>query len=429
MFILRRTKMRIQYSEDISILIILQTLWWGLNSQCEEPIESSKLDLSVTYDLPHFVSDTPIQKLLEFNGTVYVGAVDKLYALSKDLKKIHEYNTGPVHEGQDCSAPDPCSGCKNKPLNMNNTNMALLVETFYDLELFSCGSVGNGVCRRYLLEDGPLDAEITCMYSKKNKDSSHGCPDCLAGPSGTQILNVMSSGVVRFFVANSEPLDSTVPRLHHTISVRKMRETQDGFEFFSEQSYMDLAPGLRGNYPLRYVYSFQSGPYVYFLTVQREGGSLNAFHTRIIRMCSSDPEILRYVEMPFECIYSERRRKKRSVQVVFNVLQAAHVAKVGYDFQQEMGLKEGEDVLFAAFARSKPDSPEPTASSAVCLISITDINNFFRDFMQKGYTRKLSHFPGSEEKNFNQTTHSTNRTPTSPAFMWKHRASDTVLQF
>uniref|UniRef100_A0A673ITU9 Hepatocyte growth factor receptor n=1 Tax=Sinocyclocheilus rhinocerous TaxID=307959 RepID=A0A673ITU9_9TELE len=394
--------MRIQYSEDISILIILQTLWWGLNSQCEEPIESSKLDLSVTYDLPHFVSDTPIQKLLEFNGTVYVGAVDKLYALSKDLKKIHEYNTGPVHEGQDCSAPDPCSGCKNKPLNMNNTNMALLVETFYDLELFSCGSVGNGVCRRYLLEDGPLDAEITCMYSKKNKDSSHGCPDCLAGPSGTQILNVMSSGVVRFFVANSEPLDSTVPRLHHTISVRKMRETQDGFEFFSEQSYMDLAPGLRGNYPLRYVYSFQSGPYVYFLTVQREGGSLNAFHTRIIRMCSSDPEILRYVEMPFECIYSERRRKKRSVQVVFNVLQAAHVAKVGYDFQQEMGLKEGEDVLFAAFARSKPDSPEPTASSAVCLISITDINNFFRDFMQKGYTRKLSHFPGSEEKNFNQ---------------------------
>uniref|UniRef100_A0A672SLC3 Hepatocyte growth factor receptor n=1 Tax=Sinocyclocheilus grahami TaxID=75366 RepID=A0A672SLC3_SINGR len=393
---------RIQYSAAISILIILQTLWWGLNSQCEEPIESSKLDLSVTYDLPHFVSDTPIQKLLEFNGTVYVGAVDKLYALSKDLKKIHEYNTGPVHEGQDCSAPDPCSGCKNKPLNMNNTNMALLVETFYDLELFSCGSVGNGICRRYLLEDGPLDAEITCMYSKKNKDSSHGCPDCLAGPSGTQILNVMSSGVVRFFVANSEPLDSTVPRLHHTISVRKMRETQDGFEFFSEQSYMDLAPGLHGNYPLRYVYSFQSGPYVYFLTVQREGGSLNAFHTRIIRMCSSDPEILRYVEMPFECIYSERRRKKRSVQVVFNVLQAAHVAKVGYDFQQEMGLKEGEDVLFAAFARSKPDSPEPTASSAVCLISITDINNFFRDFMQKGYTRKLSHFPGSEEKNFNQ---------------------------
>ncbi|XP_051979167.1 hepatocyte growth factor receptor isoform X2 [Xyrauchen texanus] len=395
--------MRINCFEASCFFIILQTLWWGLNSQCEEPIESSKLNLSVTYDLPYFVSDTPIQKLLEFNGTVYIGAVNKLYTLSKQFKKIHEYNTGPVHESPRCKTAKPCDGCKGMPPNTNNTNMALLMETFYDLELFSCGSVGNGVCNRHVLEDGPLDAEVTCMYSKKNEDSSHGCPDCLAGPSGTQILNVMSSGVVRFFVANSEPLDPTDPRLHHTISVRKMRETQDGFEFFSEQSYMDLAPGLRGNYPLRYVYSFQSGPYAYFLTVQREGGSSNAFHTRIVRMCSSDPEILRYVEMPFECIYSERRRKKRSAQVVFNVLQAAHVAKVGYDFQQEMGLKEGEDVLFAAFVRSKPDSPEPTASSAVCLISITDINNFFRDFMQKGYTRKLYHFSGSEEKAYNQS--------------------------
>lgn len=400
----RGTKMKVYYYEATCILF-LQTLWWGLSRPCEVPIESSKLNLSVTYDLPHFISDTPIQKLLEFNGTVYVGAINKLYALSRTLTKIHEYITGPVYNNLGCRVEDECTGCVPTPPKSNytnNINMALVVETFYDPELFSCGSVGNGICTRRVLEDDPEDAEVTCMYSKKNDGSSHGCPDCLAGPSGTQILNVMSSQVVRFFVANSEPLGSTEPRLHHTISVRKMKETQDGFEFFSEQSYMDLAPGLRGNYPLHYVYSFQSGPYAYFLTVQREGTSSNAYHTRIVRMCSSDPEILRYVEMPFECIYSERRRKKRSAQGVFNVLQAAHVAKVGLDFQQEMGLKEGEDVLFAAFARSKPDSPEPTASSAMCLISITDINNFFKDFMQKGYTRKLSHFTGSDEKTYNQ---------------------------
>ncbi|XP_056596522.1 hepatocyte growth factor receptor isoform X2 [Triplophysa dalaica] len=397
--------MKVYYYEATCILF-LQTLWWGLSRPCEVPIESSKLNLSVTYDLPHFISDTPIQKLLEFNGSVYVGASNKLYALSRTLTKIHEYITGPVYNNLGCRVEDECTGCVPTPPKSNytnNINMALVVETFYDPELFSCGSVGNGICTRRVLEDDPEDAEVTCMYSKKNDGSSHGCPDCLAGPSGTQILNVMSSQVVRFFVANSEPLGSTEPRLHHTISVRKMKETQDGFEFFSEQSYMDLAPGLRGNYPLHYVYSFQSGPYAYFLTVQREGTSSNAYHTRIVRMCSSDPEILRYVEMPFECIYSERRRKKRSAQGVFNVLQAAHVAKVGHDFQQEMGLKEGEDVLFAAFARSKPDSPEPTASSAMCLISITDINNFFKDFMQKGYTRKLSHFTGSDEKTYNQS--------------------------
>jgi proto-oncogene tyrosine-protein kinase Met len=116
-------------------------------------------------------------------------------------------------------------------------------------------------------------------------------------------------------------------------------------------------------------------------------------------MCGTDPELRRYVEMPFECILTERRRRRRSASIeVFNVLQAAHVAKAGRELRQEMGLKEGEDVLFAAFARSKPDSPEPSANSAVCVISLADVNNFFKDFIQKCHTKQPYHFTGSEEK-------------------------------
>ncbi|XP_066505595.1 hepatocyte growth factor receptor isoform X2 [Hoplias malabaricus] len=384
--------MRLNLPGAICILTFLPMLWWGINGQCKEPKEISKLNLSVTYDLPHFVSDTPVQKLLVFNGSVYVGATNMLYALSGDLKKMLEYKT-------QCSA---CENCKDKPPRSNNTNMALVMETYYDPELFSCGTKGDGACVRHLLEDGQLDVDVHCMASQ-NRDGSQ----YIAGPAGTQIVNVEVGGVVRFFVANSEPVDSTPgssPRLHHTISVRKMWETQDRFEFVSKQSYMDLAPGLRGNYPLNYVYSFQSGPYVYFLTVQRESSSSKAFHTRIVRMCSSDLELLHYVEMPFECIYSEKGRRKRSTQMVFNVLQAAHVATAGRDLSKEMGLKEGEDVLFAAFARSKPDSPEPTSSSTVCVISIAEINNFFRGFMQQGHTKPLYHLSGSELKPYNQTS-------------------------
>uniref|UniRef100_A0A8B9RKA5 receptor protein-tyrosine kinase n=1 Tax=Astyanax mexicanus TaxID=7994 RepID=A0A8B9RKA5_ASTMX len=370
--------MRTTFPCTICVLIFLQTSWRSIDGQCKEPREISKLNLSVTYDLPHFVSDTPVQKVLVFNGSVYAGATNKLYALSGDLKKMFEYKTGPVHEGPRCNA---CKGCRNKPPNANNTNMALVMETYYDPELFSCGTVGNGVCTRHLLEDGQLDVDVNCMRSH-NDDGSH----CIAGPAGTQIVNAEVGGVVRFFVANSEPLESapvSSPCLHHTISVRKMWETQDRFEFVSKQSYMDLAPGLRGTYPLKYVYSFQSGPYVYFLTVQRESSSSKAFHTRIVRMCSSDLELQHYVEMPFECIYSEKGRRKRSTQMVFNVLQAAHVAKAGRDLSRETDLNEGEDVLFAAFARSKPDSPEPTASSTVCVISVAKINDFFRDLTMR----------------------------------------------
>ncbi|XP_022539754.2 hepatocyte growth factor receptor isoform X1 [Astyanax mexicanus] len=391
--------MRTTFPCTICVLIFLQTSWRSIDGQCKEPREISKLNLSVTYDLPHFVSDTPVQKVLVFNGSVYAGATNKLYALSGDLKKMFEYKTGPVHEGPRCNA---CKGCRNNPPNANNTNMALVMETYYDPELFSCGTVGNGVCTRHLLEDGQLDVDVNCMRSH-NDDGSH----CIAGPAGTQIVNVEVGGVVRFFVANSEPLESapvSSPCLHHTISVRKMWETQDRFEFVSKQSYMDLAPGLRGTYPLKYVYSFQSGPYVYFLTVQRESSSSKAFHTRIVRMCSSDLELQHYVEMPFECIYSEKGRRKRSTQMVFNVLQAAHVAKAGRDLSRETDLNEGEDVLFAAFARSKPDSPEPTASSTVCVISVAKINDFFREFMKQGHTKPLYHLSGSDLKPYNQSS-------------------------
>ncbi|MCI4380350.1 hypothetical protein PGIGA_G00239240 [Pangasianodon gigas] len=388
--------MRITLPNAAYILLILQTLWWDVFGQCKEPSEISKLNLSVTYDLPRFVSNTPVQKLLVFNGSVYVGATNILYALSGDLKKVDDYKTGPVHDGPRCSA---CEGCAGQPPNANNTSMALIMETYYDPELFICGTVGNGVCRRHLLEDGELD-KVSCMGSHNGDDSRY-----LAGPAGTQIVNVEVGRVVRFFVANSEPLDpSPAPRLHRTISVRKMWESQDRFEFVSDQSYMDLKPALRGNYPLHYVYSFHSGSYVYFLTVQRESSTSRVFHTRIVRICSSDLELQHYVEMPFECIYSEKGRRKRSTQTVFNVLQAAHVAKTGSNLRREMGFKEGEDVLFAAFAKSKPNSPEPTASSTVCVISIAEINNFFKDFMRQGFTKPLYHLTGAKMKSYNQSS-------------------------
>uniref|UniRef100_A0A8C7LPG8 Hepatocyte growth factor receptor n=1 Tax=Oncorhynchus kisutch TaxID=8019 RepID=A0A8C7LPG8_ONCKI len=406
--------------KNICLLDIVIILWALCSSkvrgQCDEPAENSKLNLSVTYNLPSFEADSAIQNLVTFEGTVYVGAVNRIYALSENLTKLSEYWTGPVSEAgveRQCgpSSQEVAAGMPNAVLD--NNNMALLVERYYDDELFSCCSADAGVCRRHLLvERGNVYKEVNCMYSPKTDDGGQqGCPDCVTSPLGSRVLNMVSGGVVRFFVGNSEITGTGRPSRmtsepqaqqpqHHTISVRQMKETQDGFRFFSDQSYMDLAPGLRGDHHLRYVYSFQSGSHAYFLTVQREGRSSQVYHTRIVRMCGTDPELRRYVEMPFECILTERRRRRRrlaSVEV-FNVLQAAHVAEAGSELRQEMGLKEREDVLFAAFARSKPDSPEPTASSAVCVISLADVNNFFKDFIQKCHTKQPYHFTGSEEK-------------------------------
>ncbi|XP_061108716.1 hepatocyte growth factor receptor isoform X1 [Conger conger] len=392
---------------SIHVLIVLFELWARAKGECEEPLASSKLNLSVKYELLNFRADSPIQNLVAFKGHVYVGAVNRIYTLTEDLQKFSEYKTGPVPAQDLCP---PCQSCEatantSSSLMVNNTNMALLVETYYDDELFSCGSVHNGVCHRHVLNGTLENSEVICMYSPKTNWGRLGCPDCIASPSGTRVLNVESGSVVRFFVGNTAtPGDPVVPP-QHTFSVRQMKETQDGFRFFSEQSYLDVAPQLRGSYPIRYVYAFESGPHVFFLTVQREDGASRSYHTRIVRTCSSDPELRRYVELPFECILTEKRRRRSAGVEVFNVLQAAHVAKAGRVLQEEMGLQENDDVLFAAFARSRQDSPDPTSSSAVCVIPLRHLNIFFGDFIKKCHTKRPQHFTGSDEKRcFNLTS-------------------------
>ncbi|XP_023652675.2 hepatocyte growth factor receptor-like isoform X1 [Paramormyrops kingsleyae] len=395
--------MRISTMLLAGVLLLLGSLWRGGGTArpCEDPPAGSRLNLSVQYELPTFVSKTAIQSVLTHDRRIYVGAVNSIYSLSEDLRVLWEYKSGPVLDNLGCPPCQACSehGNTSSGLLRNNTNMVLLVETFYDEELFSCGTALGGVCQRHMLDGSQQHAGPVCMFSPKSSRGQYGCPDCIAGPEGTQVLSVESGGVVRFFVANSALMLASprAPPLH-TISVREMKETQDGFHFLSGRSYLDVLPPLVLEFPVHYVHAFRSGPHAFFLTVQREDRVSRAFHTRIARTCAGESELRRYAELPFECMLTRKRRRRQARVEVFNILQAAHVAQPGQLLREEMGLPEGEEVLFAAFSRSRPNSPEPTASSAVCVIPLRDINVFFRDYMQRCHTRQLYHFRGSDEK-------------------------------
>ncbi|XP_056243073.1 hepatocyte growth factor receptor isoform X2 [Seriola aureovittata] len=387
------------------------TLLWALcpstRGQCDKSSETSKLNLSVTYELPTFTADFPIENMVTLEGIIYVGTVNRIFALAPNLTKLSEYHTGPLLANETCGRTPTGTGGGSR---VDNHNIALVVENIYDKGLYSCGSADNGVCRRHVLDDEDMspktvDEQVYCFADKVRQ--GRGQPsdsDVVVSPSGSQVLNV-ESNVIKFFVGNSE-----IPGLekvsenathHHTLSLRKMKTSQNGFTFFSNHSYMDLIPPLRGKYYLRYVYSFHSGPFTYFLTVQRVSRNSRAYHTRIVRMCSSDLVIRRYVEMPLECISTDKRRRRSTEDVkVFNILQAAHVAKVGSDveLQKQLKVEEDDDVLFAAFARGKPNSPEPTPNSAVCIMSLKHINNMFKMYMQRCNTVDPYHFTGSEKK-------------------------------
>lgn len=392
------------------LLVLLWASTSGTESQCDELPESGRLNLSVTYDdLPTFTADSLIQNMVTLDGIIYVGAVNRIYALAPNLTKLSEYRTGPLRANQICgSAPGSNGTSSDDPVD--NHNLALVVENIYDKGLYSCGSADRGVCRRHVLDDGSnvktVDEDVYCFAERVSEGRGHPPEsDVVVGAAGSQVLNV-ESNVIKFFVGNSE-----VPGVGrragegaepHTISLRKMKTSQNGFTFFSARSYMDLVPGLRGSYYLRYVYSFHSGPFAYFLTVQQVAKDSPSYHTRIVRMCSSDQVIRRYVEMPLECIVTDKRRRRRSADnfKVFNILQAAHVTKVSRDpeLQRQLKVEEEEDVLFAAFARGRPGSPEPMASSAVCAISLKHINNMFKMYMQRCNTVEPYHFTGSNSK-------------------------------
>uniref|UniRef100_A0A8C6L5N4 receptor protein-tyrosine kinase n=1 Tax=Nothobranchius furzeri TaxID=105023 RepID=A0A8C6L5N4_NOTFU len=388
--------------------VLLWALCPSLQDQCDKSSETSKLNLSVTYKLPTFTSDFPIQNMVTQDGIIYVGAVNRIYALAPNLTKLSEYHTGPLLANETCGQTLPRNGSSTR---FDNHNIALLVENFYDKELFSCGSADHGVCRRHVLNNDnflkTVDEDVSCFADKVSPGQGQPVDsDVVVSPSGSQVLNV-ESNFVTFFVGNSEIPWAETPSSNaarpHTISVRRMKTSQNGFFLFSNTSHMDLIPSLKGSYYLRYVHSFHSGPFTYFLTVQRVSRDSKAYHTRIVRMCSSDHMIRRYVEMPLECISTDKRRRRSSDDVKrFNILQAAHVTKVGndVDLQKQLKVEEGEDVLFAAFAQGKPNSPEPTASSAVCVMSLKHINKMFKMYMQKCNTVNLHHFNGSDTNTF-----------------------------
>ncbi|XP_060633670.2 hepatocyte growth factor receptor [Anolis sagrei] len=399
------------------IIFFLFTFVQRSDGKCKGSVSRPEMNWNVKYHLPNFTAETPIQNIVMYKNHFYVGAINKIYVLNESLHSVSVYKTGPVLENPDCAPCTECAPRLNQSENIwkDNKNMALFLETYYDHQLISCGSAAKGTCQRHVIHpSNPADirSDVHCMYSKQADEESDQCPDCVVSPLGSKVLVTEKERFVYFYVGNTVNNSSQQDHLLHSISVRRLKETLDGFEFLTLYSYIDVLPEFRNSYPIKYIHAFEKDHFVYFLTVQRESLDSQAFHTRIIRFCSFDSELRSYMEMPLECIYTEKRKKrstKRSNEV-FNLLQAAYIGKPGAALAQEMGLDVNDDVLFGAFAQSKPDSSEPTHKSAVCAVSIKTINEFFGKIVDKQNMKCLQHLYEKNSKYCLNRTFSRNTT-------------------
>ncbi|KAM8817764.1 hepatocyte growth factor receptor isoform 2-T2 [Rhynchonycteris naso] len=393
------------------ILVLLFTLMQKADGECKEALAKSEMNVNMQYQLPNFTAATPIQNVVLHKHHIYLGAVNYIYVLNdKDLQKVAEYKTGPVLEHPECF---PCRDCSHKTnlsggVWKDNINMALLVDTYYyDDQLISCGSVRRGTCQRHVLPPynaADIQSEVHCIYSPQAEEKTSQCPDCVVSPLGTKVLISEKQRFINFFVGNTLNSSYVTGYSLHSVSVRRLKETLDGFKFLTDQSYIDVLPDFRDSYPIKYVHAFESNQFIYFLTVQRETLDAQTFHTRIIRFCSVDSGLHSYMEMPLECILTEKRRKRSPREEVFNILQAAYVSKPGAHLSRQIGVNLNDDILFGVFAQSKSDSAEPMNRSAVCAFPIKYINEFFNKIVNKNNVRCLQHFYGpNHEHCFNKT--------------------------
>uniref|UniRef100_A0A286XHP3 Hepatocyte growth factor receptor n=1 Tax=Cavia porcellus TaxID=10141 RepID=A0A286XHP3_CAVPO len=391
------------------VLVLLFTLVQRSDGECAEALVKSEMNMNMQYQLPNFTAETPIQHVALHRHHIYLGATNYLYVLNdKDLQKVAEYKTGPVLEHPDCL---PCQDCSSKAnlsgaIWKDNINMAMLIDTYYDDQLISCGSVNRGTCQRHVLplsNTADIQAKVYCMFSQADEESGQ-CPDCVVSALGTKVLLSEKSRFINFFVGNTINSSYLPDHSLHSISVRRLKETLDGFKFLTDQSYIDVLPEFRDSYPIKYVHAFESSHFIYFLTVQKETLDAQTFHTRIIRFCSADSGLHSYMEMPLECILTEKRRKRSTGQEVFNILQAAYVGTAGAHLAKQIRVGLNDDILYGVFAQSKPDSAEPMNRSAVCAFPIKYVNEFFNKIVNKNNVKCLQHFYGpNHEHCFNRT--------------------------
>ncbi|XP_068104102.1 plexin-A3-like [Hyperolius riggenbachi] len=351
----------------------LVVLWWGSVSNAASP------------QFPSFVvSDTTLTHLAvhKYLGDVYIGAVNRVYRLSENLTELRSHITGPIDDNARCYPPPSVRVCSHKLSPSNNINRLLLID-YTGNRLVACGSVWQGICQFLRLDN--LFKLGEPHHRKEHYLSGAREPDSMTG-----VIVEQDSEQSKLFIGTSIDGKS---EYFPTLSSRKLvknEENEDMFrlvyqdEFVSSQIKVPSDTlSLHPSFDIYYVYGFVSGGFVYFLTLQldtqqtlNDATGEKFFTSKIVRMCSGDPEFYSYVEFPIGCT-------KDGVE--YRLIQSAYLTRPGRKLAQELGIPEDEDVLFTVFSQGQKNRSNPPRESVLCLFTLSQINKRIKERIQSCY--------------------------------------------
>ncbi|XP_006145146.1 plexin-A4, partial [Tupaia chinensis] len=318
----------------------------------------------------------------ERTGHIYLGAVNRIYKLSSDLKVLVTHQTGPDEDNPKCYPPRIVQTCNEPLTTTNNVNKMLLID-YKENRLIACGSLYQGICKLLRLED---------LF--KLGEPFHKKEHYLSG--------VNESGSVFGVIVSYSNLDDKLfiatavdgkPEYFPTISSRTLTKNSEADGMFAYVFHDEFVASMIKipsdtftvipDFDIYYVYGFSSGNFVYFLTLQPEmvspPGSTTkeqVYTSKLVRLCKEDTAFNSYVEVPIGC---ERNG------VEYRLLQAAYLSKAGAMLGQTLGVHSDDDLLFTVFSKGQKRKMKSLDESALCIFILKQINDRIKERLQSCY--------------------------------------------
>uniref|UniRef100_F6Q5G2 Plexin-B3 n=1 Tax=Ornithorhynchus anatinus TaxID=9258 RepID=F6Q5G2_ORNAN len=299
-------------------------------------------------------------------GTLYVGAVNRLYQLRPDLELEEEVPTGPVMDSPECLPFKDQADCPQASLT-DNSNKLLLVRERKG-ELIVCGQVCQGTCEKRSL------ANVSHVLYRSEDPGDYQFVAANDARVSTVGLVGQSQGRELLFVGRglTAKLSGGIP----PITIRQLEEPNA----FSYEGLGRLVVGDFSDYNNSFVGIFVRGKYVYFLFFRRGSKAQHLeYRTYISRICLNDTNLYSYVEVPLECQRDGAHR--------YDLAQAAHLAQL---------TPEGTATLLVAFAAGLAPSAAPPADTALCAFSLDEVDARMQEARRFCYTTKGRGPDGSE---------------------------------
>ncbi|GIY90782.1 hypothetical protein CEXT_651741 [Caerostris extrusa] len=307
----------------------------------------------------------------DYTEKVYIGAVNRIYQLSRDLKLEAIAVMGPQEDSPKCPVTRICPNEAKRPTEYHNK--ALVID-YPQSRLIACGSLFQGICTVHNLNDVTNFVTPANESVVANNSTASTVAFIAQGPKSLPRMHVLYVGVS--YTGNG-PYRSDVP----AVSSRSL----DPNNMFAI-AHTGVTTGTkvmvnsmsREIYPITYVYGFSSKGFSYFVTVQKKfTDPPKPFISKLIRICHEDVHYYSYTEVPLVC--------RAPDGTDYNLAQAAYVGRPGSELAVSLGIAAQDDVLFVVFAKSKDESDiynKPSPNSALCVYALSAVHRKFTQNIQ-----------------------------------------------